>query len=112
MYRWKLTSFAIFSSLFWLLSVASASLTWLLLNSVLHAEPTSGRKTKDEDHHSIKDEPEDSPISPEPFIKEEPRESALLQSLPSDDPGVGSGLESAEARGVQRRRGHLKDEPE
>ncbi|KAJ5601468.1 Survival protein SurE-like phosphatase/nucleotidase [Penicillium lagena] len=100
MYHWKLTSFAIFSSLFWMLSMASASLTWLLLNTVLQSEATPTKTIKDEDHNSIKDEPEDSSTSPGPNIKEEREESALLRSFPSDDPGVGSGLESAEARGV------------
>lgn len=112
MYRWKLTSFAIFSSVFWMLSMASASLTWLLLNTVLQSEPTPAKTIKDEDHNNIKDAPEDSPTSPGPDIKEEREESALLQSFLSDDPGVGSGLESAQARGVQRRRSNLKDEPE
>ncbi|KAJ6170401.1 hypothetical protein N7485_007747, partial [Penicillium canescens] len=44
MYRWKITSFVVFTSLFWFVSVGSASLTWLALTWVL--QPATTPKTE------------------------------------------------------------------
>ena len=67
---------------------------------------------KEEPQDSIKEESEDGNTSDESFEvkKEEPyeQERRLLSSYPAEgEDGTGSGLESAEARGVQRRRSHL-----
>jgi hypothetical protein len=105
MYRWKLTSFVIFSSLFWTISMGSAGLTWFILSSVLQPVPT--QEVKEESAESVKDEPEDDePLSEPVKVKQEEPESLLQSYPPAGDAGQGSGLESAEARGVQKRRSH------
>lgn len=116
MYRWKITSFFVFSSLFWTVSVGSAGLTWFLLNWALHPEKTIKEEpegVKEEPSVLVKDEPEDNESSSESGkVKEEEPESTVLQSYPptGEDSGLGSGMESAEARGVQRRRSHLPEQ--
>lgn len=94
--------------------MASASLTWFLLNLVLRSEPVSTDEIKDEEHDLVKEESETEDISSSSGavkIKEEPEEqgsSSLLQSyLAGDEGGVGSGLEDPEERGIQKRRSHL-----
>lgn len=116
MYRWKITSFIVFSSMFWTVSMASASSTWLLLNWVLTTEPEPKDEIKEE-QELIKNEPEteESGSSDEPVKvkKEEPEEQpAWLQRYMAegDEGGIGSGLESSEAQGLQKRRSHLGDE--
>lgn len=87
--------------------MGSAGLTWFVLSSVLQPVPTQ-EEVKEESAESVKDEPEDNEPFSEPVkVKQEEPES-LLQSYPpaGDDAGQGSGLESAEARGVQKRRSH------
>lgn len=108
MYRWKITSFVVFSSLFWSVSMLSASLTWLALTWILETTPKNPIKQEPAD--LIKQESEDGDTSEESLeIKKEEPESRLLCSYPAegDRSGTGSGLETAEARGVQRRRSHL-----
>lgn len=113
MYRWKITSFVVFSSLFWSVSILSAGLTWLAMAWVLGTEPKNEIKEEPED--SIKEDTEEQDTSDESseVKKEEPEEQErrLLSSYPAegDEAGTGSGLESAEARGVQRRRSHLTE---
>lgn len=111
MYRWKITSFVVFSSLFWFVSLSSASLTWLALTWALGAEPKT--EIKEESDRLVKDEPatEDEIDSSDESVKKEEPDSRLLHSLPLEGETVGSGRESAEARGVQRRRSHTKREP-
>ena len=116
MYRWKITSFVIFSSLFWTVSMASASLTWFLLMWIMQFETPKGEIKEEveevgeeEFSETIKPEPEDSKSSDEPIkVKKEESETSLLQSYPAEGEhtGIGSGRESAEARGVQKRRSH------
>ncbi|KAJ5728349.1 hypothetical protein N7493_004679 [Penicillium malachiteum] len=118
MYRWKLTSFIVFSSLFWTVSMSTASLIWFVLSS-LKPEATSTDEIKDEEQDIIKDEPgaRESALFSESYQikKEEPEEhassSSLLQSYKaeSDEGGMGSGLESSEAQGIQKRRSHLTE---
>ncbi|KAG0155078.1 hypothetical protein PDIDSM_651 [Penicillium digitatum] len=111
MYRWKVTSFVVFSSLFWSVSMLSAGLTWLAMTWVWGTMPKNEIKEEPED--SIKEDPDDQNTSEESLEvkKEEPeeQEQRLLSSYPAEgeETGTGSGLESAEARGVQRRRSHL-----
>ncbi|KAJ5760781.1 hypothetical protein N7520_007937 [Penicillium odoratum] len=116
MYRWKLTSFVIFSSMFWTVSVSSATVTWLLLNWVLRPEPVSMDEIKDEARDLVKDEPETEDTgssSGAVKVKEEPEEqgsSSLFKSyLADDEGGIGSGLEDPEVRGLQKRRSHLSE---
>jgi hypothetical protein len=112
MYRWKLTSFVVFSSLFWTVSMASASLTWFILTWIMQAEKPEAEIKEEEDiPEAIKEEPEDTSSSSDSvkIKKEEPEtKTSLLQSYPAegDYPGLGSGRESAEARGVQKRKSH------
>ncbi|KAF7715673.1 Uncharacterized protein PECH_001549 [Penicillium ucsense] len=112
MYRWRLTSFVIFSTLFWTISVASASLTWFILTWVMQSEPVQGKtKIKEEIERieRIKEESEDrSYLTESVKIKREDPEPQLLQSLPpeADYAGIGSGREKAEAYGIQKRRSH------
>jgi hypothetical protein len=111
MYRWKLTSFVVFSSIFWTVSMASASLTWFLLTWIMQSDTPKGEIKEEEGDFSkaIKDEFEDSSSSSEPVkVKKEEPETSWLQSYPAegDNAGLGSGRDSAEARGVQRRRSH------
>ncbi|KAJ5167887.1 uncharacterized protein N7482_003481 [Penicillium canariense] len=86
MYRWKLTSFVVFSSLFWTVSMASASLTWLLLSLILQPGTLKEEiKEEEETPEAIKDDPEDSSSSSEPVkIKKEGVETSLLQSYPPE----------------------------
>lgn len=115
MYRWKITSFVVFSSLFWTVSMASASLTWFLLTWIMQSETPKGEIKEEEEQEeeefseTIKAEPEDSKSSDEPIkVKKEESDTSLLQSYPAEGEhaGIGSGRESAEARGVQKRRSH------
>jgi seipin len=105
MFRWKITSFVVFSSLFWFVSMLSASLTWLALTWVLGATPKNG--IKDEPRDLIKNESEDD-VSSDESVKKEESESRLLHSYPAEGEAMGSGLERAEARGVQKRRSHTQ----
>ncbi|KAJ5891993.1 uncharacterized protein N7473_008221 [Penicillium subrubescens] len=115
MYRWKLTFFMVFSSLFWTVSMASASLTWFILTWIMQAEkPEAAIKEEEDIPEAIKEEPEDSSSSSDSvkIKKEEPEtKSSFLQSYPAegDYPGLGSGRESAEARGVQKRKSHTTE---
>lgn len=116
MYRWKITAFFVFSSLFWTVSMGSAGLTWFLLHSALNPEKNVKQEqedVKEEPSGLVKDEPEDNGSSSGSVqVKGEEPGGSLLQSYPPerDDSGVGTGTESAEARGVQRRRSHLTEQ--
>lgn len=107
MYRWRITSFLVFSSLFWSVSMLSAGLTWLALSWVLGTTPKN--KIKDEPLSPVKGELEEGTSSDESVKKEEP-ESRLLHSYPTESEAMGSGLESVEDRGVQKRRSHTQTE--
>ncbi|KAJ5748967.1 Survival protein SurE-like phosphatase/nucleotidase [Penicillium nucicola] len=63
MYRWKITSFVVFTSFFWFVSVGSASLTWLVLTWVLHPATTPKTEIKEEPQGLVKDEPEEDSSS-------------------------------------------------
>ncbi|KAE8373398.1 putative adipose-regulatory protein-domain-containing protein [Aspergillus bertholletiae] len=131
MYNWKITSFFIFSSLFWSICMTSASMSWVIIASI----SSMGKREPE-----VKDEADD-----ETLIKQEPSEetSSLMEApstsstnpeekrrikreddyeadddesdgsprdrgtLPSEEAGAGTGLESAGARGVHRRRSRL-----
>ena len=107
--------------------MASASLTWFILNSILQTstpKEEAKEEAKEEDKKEVQDEPEDEikeEIEPDEGsfstgavkVKEEEEESSrLLQSYPAEagDSGMGSGLESAEAQGIQKRRIHSPEE--
>ncbi|KAJ5390681.1 uncharacterized protein N7496_001749 [Penicillium cataractarum] len=101
-------------SIFWTVSMASASLTWFLLTWIMQSDKPKGEikeegEEEEEFSAAIKEELEDSGSSSEPVkVKKEESETSLLQSYPAEgeSAGLGSGRESAEARGVQKRRSH------
>ncbi|KAJ5132734.1 hypothetical protein N7448_006892 [Penicillium atrosanguineum] len=111
MYRWKLTSFVVFSSLFWTISMGSAGLTWFVLSLVLQPAPIE-EQIKEEETERVKDEPEDDDSSSEHVKVKEEEPERMLQSYPraGDEAAQGSGLESAEARGMQKRRSRLLED--
>lgn len=114
MYRWKIASFVIFSSMFWTISMSSASLTWFIVSSIWQSG-TPKEEIKGDSHDDLKEDTETeegSSLSEGVKVKDEEVDSKLLQSYPeTHDSGVGSGMESAEARGIQKRRMHsLQDQ--
>jgi hypothetical protein len=113
MYRWKITSFMIFSSMFWTISMSSASLTWFIVSSIWQSgTPKEEPKGDSDDELKGDTETEDGSTSSEVVkVKDEEVDSKLLQSYPeTHDSGVGSGMESAEDRGIQKRRMHSLEE--
>ncbi|KAE8328705.1 putative adipose-regulatory protein-domain-containing protein [Aspergillus sergii] len=131
MYNWKITSFFIFTSLFWSICMTSASISWVIIASLSSTgarEPEVKEEAGDEmpikeepseETSSLMEAPSTSSTNPEGKrrIKREdeyeadddesdglPRDRG---TLPSEEVGAGTGLESAEARGVQRRRSRL-----
>ncbi|BAE57724.1 unnamed protein product [Aspergillus oryzae RIB40] len=119
MYNWKITSFFIFSSLFW--SISSLSSTGTREPEVKEeaGDETPIKEEPSEETSSLMEAPSASSTNPEGKrrIKREdeyeadddesdgsPRDRG---TLPSEEVGAGTGLESAEARGVQRRRSRL-----
>lgn len=100
--------------------MSSAGLTWLVLSWVLQPAPTPKEEeeeegegeVKEESPERVKAEPEDDGPSGELINVKEEERGSLLQSYPpaGDDAGQGSGLESAEAGGVQKRRSHLTED--
>jgi hypothetical protein len=85
--------------------MASASLTWLALTWVWETTPKN--EIKEEPRDLVKNESEDD-ISSDESVKKEDSETRLLHSYPAEGEAMGSGLESAEARGVQKRRSHAQ----
>ncbi|KAJ5512021.1 Survival protein SurE-like phosphatase/nucleotidase [Penicillium expansum] len=63
MYRWRITSFVVFSSLFWSVSMLSAGVTWLAMTWILGIIPKDEIKEELED--SVKEDPEDQDTSDE-----------------------------------------------
>ncbi|KAB8229973.1 seipin [Aspergillus alliaceus] len=131
MYNWKITSFIIFSSLFWGVCMTSASISWAILASLSSTGRNgSESEVKEEagDEIPIKQEPsEETPSLMEATSSSSnnPAEKGKVKkeyeyeadddesdgSRPFEEVGSGTGVESAEARGVQRRRNRLfKDE--
>ncbi|KAJ5888090.1 hypothetical protein N7495_008131 [Penicillium taxi] len=111
MYRWKLTSFAVFSSMFWTISMISASFTWFVLKGLRpENEPnqiSDIKKVKEESRDFVKEESEaEDGLSYADTVKikkEEPESdssSSLLSNYPGDDEGLGSALQSAEELSV------------
>lgn len=126
MYNWRLSAFLVFSFMFWGVSMFSTSAVWLLLVSL---GSNGGNRVKGErpDRTRIKEKSDDDPDDPfsedsdtgpsndpsQRRIKREEGEESHLESPFGEvagsqtDSGTGTGLESAKARGVQRRRIHL-----
>lgn len=137
MYNWRLTTFAIFTLMFWSVSMLSASIAWVLLSSILR------RPTEDLDSSDVKEEGEpsesassgdsnngDRPIKQEdnPIKEEDLEDTGTNTPLPpaneddgedidpvqvvgdTGDSGVGTSMESPSARGLQRRRSRLYTE--
>ncbi|KAJ5158452.1 Survival protein SurE-like phosphatase/nucleotidase [Penicillium coprophilum] len=103
MWRWKITSFVVFSTLFWSVSMLSAGLTWLAMTWVWETMPKN--EIKGEPEESVKEESDGDTSDESAEVKQEQEQARLLSSFPGEgEASTGSGLESAEARGVQRRR--------
>ncbi|KAJ5135266.1 Survival protein SurE-like phosphatase/nucleotidase [Penicillium bovifimosum] len=86
MYHWKITSFVVFSSLFWSVSMLSASLTWLAMTWILESMPKEVIKEESED--VIKEESEDGDSEESPEVKKEESETRLLSSYPAEGDGA------------------------
>ncbi|THC98977.1 hypothetical protein EYZ11_001528 [Aspergillus tanneri] len=131
-YYWKITSFVVFTFLFWGISMTSASIVWITLTAISVGDKDTHKvKVKKEyrDDFWIKDEPLDESTSPwetsldtsndqpEQGTKREKEYQADDESDGislsedhsggQDASGAGTGRESPEAQGIQRRRGHL-----
>lgn len=105
--------------------MGSASLTWFVVTSIFQSGTTTtvtststNTSTKEESKGDFEDdskedtETEGSNSSGGVIkVKDEETESNLLQSYPVEtgDAGIGSGLENAEARGIQKRRKHSQE---
>ncbi|PYH78967.1 adipose-regulatory protein [Aspergillus uvarum CBS 121591] len=132
MYNWKLTSFVIFGFMFWSVSMVTAGMVWALLAIVFHHPKEEGKdvvKTESGSEAVVKSEDTDEPpslfdvpseishIRGTPIKQEEDLDDGGSDSIEdtdgdrgaesSDVSGTGTGLESAHARGIQRRRSHL-----
>lgn len=95
--------------------MGSAGLTWFVLSVVLQPAPTKEEikeEINEEELERVKDEPEDNDSSSEHVKVKEEEPEGMLQSYPraGDDAAQGSGLESTEVRGVQKRRSRLLEE--
>ncbi len=89
--------------------MGSASLTWFIVSSIWQSgTPKEELKGDSEDELKEDTETEEtSSLSDIVKVKDEEVDSKLLQSYPeTGDAAVGSGLESAEARGILKRRMH------
>ncbi|KAL2860375.1 putative adipose-regulatory protein-domain-containing protein [Aspergillus pseudodeflectus] len=136
MYRWRITSFFVFTSMFWSVSMFSFSLSWIILPCFFASSRTKKQKgeVKAEDERegprTIKQEPveqlgfQEAEPSAEPSIRgsnikqeadteeeDEPDSDELLHDPgllhSSGTSGSGTGIENDEAAGLQQRRGHL-----
>ncbi|KAL4896919.1 putative adipose-regulatory protein-domain-containing protein [Aspergillus ambiguus] len=134
MYNWKITSFVVFSFILWNTCVTSIAISWLLFASVYNrdrAKPKQEVKTEDHDEPLIKKEESPEPGSPfdsapvssntqadskrkkEEYQADDESDDDLAQipaAGPSGDSGTGTGLESAEAPGLQRRKSRQFEE--
>ncbi|KAJ5561526.1 Survival protein SurE-like phosphatase/nucleotidase [Penicillium sp. DV-2018c] len=99
MYNWKITSFVVFSSLFWSVSMLSASLTWLAMTWILESIPKDEIKEESED--VIKQESEDEDTTEESTVvkKEEPVTNDDGPPSNQSSPYVHSLVQSLQAAG-------------
>ncbi|BDD56854.1 hypothetical protein MPDQ_008212 [Monascus purpureus] len=137
MYNWRLSSFAIFSTLFWSISVLSTGAAWAFLAFIFGSRTErhtkyDKRRDRDKSESPIKEETDDEAVNPHsvgPTIKEEDdlaeQPSASPQTSEADDEydsagegqstdvhsesGAGTGFESPGARRLQRRRSHFQE---
>ncbi|KAK1143014.1 hypothetical protein N8T08_007078 [Aspergillus melleus] len=124
MYNWRITSFFVFTFMFWSISMISATIAWLTLAAIFNTgeDKTVILKKEDRDDTRIKQEPLEESTSPfgssldtsneqpERSVKKEKEYQADDESDESPEDrasGAGTGLESSRAQGVQRRRRHL-----
>ncbi|RAL15561.1 seipin [Aspergillus homomorphus CBS 101889] len=134
MYNWRLTSFVIFGFMFWSVSMVTGGMVWAALAILFHrsnGEEKDIVKTENDSETIVKSEDTDELSSPfdipsDPAytrrlkIKREidmEEEGDYMNEDTDEDRGAGpsdvsrtgsgSGLESAPARGVQRRRSHI-----
>lgn len=115
MYNWRILSFFTFTSMFWSVSMISASVTWLLFSTFLKSrDRDDDTKIKTEDDEDNADTVKNPAKSEEKSIKDEETEEPT--DIPpfstdytdyQDDSGLGTGLDRQTA---QRRRKHLQDQ--
>jgi seipin len=128
MYNWRLTSFIIFTSIFWGIEVSVTVAIWFGLSMVLSSGTKAEVKTEEAEPAPIKQEPETSEhIGPK--IEQEEQEAPLHEISPASegdaedeeepegpvrvedthrggpsDSGLGTSLESSHTRGGTIRR--------
>ncbi|PLB53003.1 adipose-regulatory protein [Aspergillus steynii IBT 23096] len=127
MYNWRITSFFVFTFMFWSTSMISASIVWIVLATFANSG-TDGKvtvKKEDRDETRIKQEPLEESTSPlessldtsndQPERRVKKEKEYQVESQADDESegspdkqtsGAGTGLESSGAQGVQRRRRH------
>ncbi|KAL4945064.1 hypothetical protein BDV06DRAFT_185926 [Aspergillus oleicola] len=139
MYQWRIPSFFVFTFMFWSVSMFSFSLSWItlacLFNTGAKKEEDDQKAIKEEAESeyepTIKQEPFEKPGLPEAEDDPEPLDGEseadtedemdqdaawrnrimTPESMPPET-GAGTGTESAEASGMQRRRGRSVKEEE
>jgi seipin len=82
MYNWRLTSFVIFTTIFWGVELSVTGIIWLFLSTILSSKAETPMKT--EKAKRIKQE-EVSVEEPSPKIKEEPKEAPLHEVSPASE---------------------------
>lgn len=136
MYNWRLSSFAIFSTLFWGISVLSAGAAWAFLAFIFGSRTErhtkyDKRRDRDKSESPIKEETDHEAVNPHsvgPTIKEDDlaEQPSVSPTSEADDEydsagegqstdvhgefGAGTGFESPGARRLQRRRSHFQEE--
>ncbi|KAL2854378.1 putative adipose-regulatory protein-domain-containing protein [Aspergillus pseudoustus] len=136
MYHWRITSFFVFTSMFWSVSMFSFSLSWVILPCFVASprikkgkEEVKASEYEPEFPTAIKEEPVEKLSFPEaePSAEPSPGESHIKQEIGSEeedgtdpellhDPGplqssgafgFQTGAANDETAGLQQRRGHL-----
>lgn len=139
MYNWKISSFLVFSAMFWGVSMTSTGVAWLLFASFFSSDAKDREKEvkkeeRDDNAPIIKEETDDETVDPLASIPGAKKEEGLEEQTKlsshaseaddeSDDVqegqsasahdehrATGTGFESPGARRIQRRRSHFKEE--
>jgi seipin len=116
MYNYRITSFVVFTSLFWLVEMLFAAATWAILTFVLPQSTALVPKYEEEDDFSVKEEERQGTVK-----KEEEQEGRSLRDIPAaeaddedddvpghsligtgnlriSDSGIGTSMESSSSR--------------
>ena len=138
MYNWRLSSFVVFTALFWTVSVVSTGTVWFVLASIFGGKSKARHvdvkreEDYDESESTVKEESDDETRNPH-FIKpkieddseEQPGFSPLTSEQEEDDDddlgesttisarsvfGSGTGFQRPSGLQIQRRRSHFREE--